>query len=437
MAEGNNLVEYCSGFLFLNVFKTFRIAIQPARLITAFLAISIIFIAGWLMDFSKTVVVSGQITGRQLRSLALTGSTAWPTELHCFVSDSARVNDFIKNYKGKAAGAGVFKVWSNFCLTHFNQAAASVVLLNFGDFAAHVMFCVAACLWALKFHTIYSIVFLIITLAVFSIAGGAICRGAAMHFSRNERPGITQCVKFALKKFISLFSAPIAPLILIIFLAGLGILLFGLFTNIPWVGELILALFFIVILLAGAAIALTIFAIVAGTGLVFSAIAYENSDAFDSLSRSWRYVYYRPWRLGFYTLLAAVYGSVCYLFVNLFAFLMLSVSRAFLSISIWTKGGNAPLTNKLDVLWPKMEFFNLTAGPVEISKNLTELISSVVVHLEVLVVAGLVIAFAVSFYFSAGTIIYCLLRNKVDETALDNIFIEASQPQQEVGAAGP
>ena len=57
--------------------------------------------------------------------------------------------------------------------------------------------------------------------------------------------------------------------------------------------------------------------------------------------------------------------------------------------------------------------------------------------LRKLVVVGLVLAFAISFYFSAGTVIYCLLRNKVDNTALDNVFIETeqiTQPDQTQGS---
>ena len=429
MTEQKSLAECCSSLLFLNIFKTFRIAIQPARLITVFLAVAIVFVAGWLMDFSKTVAVSGRLTSRQLQSSALTGMADWPTELHCFVSDSQRMDGYISRYKTGTEKLGVFKVWSSFCLARFNEAAFSLVMLNFNSFIAAVMSCIAASIWALKYHIIYSLIFLLITMVAVSIAGGAVCRGAALQFSKDEKPGITQCLKFALGKFISFFFAPVAPIILIAILGLAAIVSFGLMANIPWVGELILAVFFILVLIAGALIALAIIGTAAGVNLMFGAIAYENSDAFDAVNRSWRYVYYRPWRLGFYTFLAALYGSISYLFVNLFAFLTLTVSRAFLSVIIWTKGGKAELTSKLDVLWPKIEFFNLTGGGIEASKNMTESIAAVVVHLEILVIAGLVVAFAISFYFSASAIIYCLLRNKIDNIALDNVFVE-SEPQQ-------
>jgi hypothetical protein len=429
MAEQKNLAECCSGLLFLNIFKTFRIAIQPPRFLTAFLALAIIFIVGWLMDFSKTVVVSSQLTGRQLRTSALTGSVGWPTELHCFVGDSQRIDDFIRNYKGKTEGQGVFRVWSNFCLARFNQAAASIVLLDFGNFVVCVTECVAACIWALKYHTVYSIIFLLIALALVSAAGGAICRGAALQFSKDERPGMTQCLKFALKKFISLFLAPLAPVILIT-IFGIGIFLLGLITNIQWAGELIMALFIIVVLVAGLLMTFTIIGLGGGINLMFGAIAYENSDAFDAVSRSFSYAYAKPWRLAFYTLLAAVYGSISYLFVRFFAFILLGISRWFLSLGVWTSGSKAQQLNKLVAIWPKPEFFNLLGGGLEVSKNATESIAAFIVYLAILMIAGMVIAFAVSFYFSASTIIYCLLRNKIDNTALDNIFVEARQSVQ-------
>jgi hypothetical protein len=213
---------------------------------------------------------------------------------------------------------------------------------------------------------------------------------------------------------------------------GLGIFLLGLITNIPWAGELIMALFIIVVLVAGLLMTFAIIGLGAGINLMFGAIAYENSDAFDAVSRSFSYVYAKPWRLAFYTLLAAVYGSISYLFVRFFAFVLLGISRWFMSLGIWTSGNKAQQLNKLVAIWPKPEFFNLLGSGLEVSKNATESIAAFVVHLAVLVVAGLVIAFAVSFYFSASTIIYCLLRNKVDNTALDNVFIEAEQTGQTV-----
>jgi hypothetical protein len=429
MAEQKNLAQCCDDLLFLNIFKTFRIAIQPARFFTAFLVLVLLFITGWLMDFSRTVVVSGRLTQRDLRTSRLTGTVTWPTELHCFVNDSEQVDSFIERYKNQSEKQGVFKVWSNFCLARFNQAAASIVVLRFDNFVTSLTECILATVWALKYHTGYSIILLFIALVLFSIAGGAICRGAALQFSKDERCGITPCLKFALKKFISLFCAPLAPIIFIT-IFGFGIFLLGLITNIPWAGEIFLTMVFIIILLAGLCMTLAIIGACPGINLMWGVIAYENSDTFDAVSRSFSYVYSKPWRLSFYTLLAAIYGSISYLFVRFFAFILLGTSRWFLSLGIWSSGNKAQQLNKLVAIWPKPEFFNLLGSGLEISRNATESIAAFVIYLTILVVAGLVVAFAVSFYFSASTIIYCLLRNKIDNTPLDNIFIEAEQTAQ-------
>jgi hypothetical protein len=39
-------------------------------------------------------------------------------------------------------------------------------------------------------------------------------------------------------------------------------------------------------------------------------------------------------------------------------------------------------------------------------------------------------AIAMSFYFSANSIIYCLLRKKADNIPLDEVFIEAEPPAE-------
>jgi len=427
MTEQKDLNQCCGNFLFPHIFKLFRIAIQPGRILTAFLALFIIFITGWLMDFSKTVVVSGKLTQRQLRTSTLTGSVTWPTELHCFVNNPERTENFIKMYEDRGEKRGVFKVWSNFCLANFNQAIVSLLQLKLDKVTVAISGCILSFIWLLKYHAVYGIVFLLISFAALSVSGGAICRGAALHFSKGEKIGISPCIKFALRKFLPLFFAPTAPLVLVAVLGLIIISIIGLATNIPWVGELILALFFVIILFAGLVMSFTVIEAVAGVNLMFGAIAYDNSDTFDAISRSFNYVYSRPWRLGFYTLLSAVYGAISYLFVRFFAFVLLIISRWFLQLGVLTHSSKAEQFDKLVAIWPKPEFFNLLGNGLDISRNPTESIAAFIVYLEILVIAGLVISFAISFYFSAGSVIYCLLRNKVDNIALEDVFIEAEQ----------
>lgn len=427
MAEQKDVNISLHGLLFPNIFKLFRIAIQPGRIMTAFFALVIIFLAGWVMDLHKTVVVSGALSADDLRTSTLGGSLTWPTELHCFITNHERMENYIKTYKErtKSQRLGVFKVFSNFCVANFNEGVIYLLNLKFDKVIAAVGNCFLACVWALKYHTIYGIVFLSISFVVLSLSGGAICRGAAMHFSTDERLGMNSCTGFALKKFMPILFAPTAPLILVALLGFVIIYVLGLITNVPYAGELVMAIFFILVLVAGGLMAFTTIWAAASVNLMLGAVAYENTDTFDVICRAYNYVYSRPWRLGLYTLLAAFYGGICYLFVRFFAFVMLGMSRWFLQLGVFTQSGKAEQLDKLTAIWPKPEYFNFLGNEADISKPVTETIASAVVHFEILIIAGLVMAFAVSFYFSAGTVIYCLLRNKVDNTPLDTVFIES------------
>ncbi len=154
---------------------------------------------------------------------------------------------------------------------------------------------------------------------------------------------------------------------------------------------------------------------------MFPAVAYDGSDSFDSISRSFSYVYAKPWRMLFYSSIAAVYGSLCYTFIRVIAFLALYVTRTFLQFVIWTQNSTGQ-TNKIDAIWPKPEFSNLFGTSTIAAVTWPEKIAHFLIYLCVLVIVGLVVSFIISFYFSANTIIYSLLRNKVDNTEITDIY---------------
>ncbi|MBA7685071.1 hypothetical protein ES703_93486 [subsurface metagenome] len=224
---------------------------------------------------------------------------------------------------------------------------------------------------------------------------------------------MTEALRFSAKRFKSFFTAPLAPLGIIIFI-GLFIFLLGLIGNIPTVGELIIGIFMLLALIAGALIAIVLIGAVAGFNLMFPAVAYDDSDCFDAISRSFSYVYAKPWRMGFYTAIAAVYGAICYMFVRFFAFLLLQVTYWFLQVGVL--GDNSKLTT----IWQKPSFGSLRG--LLVLPGGTESVAAFLVYLVLLAVVGLVVSFIISFYFSANTIIYSLMRKRVDNTALEDIY---------------
>jgi len=392
--------------LFPKIFKTFRMAIQPTKLIIAFLALAIICLAGWIMDFSETVV-------------ATPGTQGKITELDIYMTNPAQADSYIEGFQGKSQGTGVFSTLWRFSATKFQGAVDSVFAQDIPGVVKNIADYFKAVGWALRHHTVYCIIFFVIKLAVISIAGGAICRIAALQFAGGEKPGLTEALRFSTKRFTSFFTAPLVPVGIIIFI-GLFIFLLGLIGNIPWAGELIMGIFVLLALIAGALIAVVLIGAFAGFNLMFPAVAYDGSDCFDAISRSFSYVYAKPWRMGFYTAIAAVYGAICYTFVRFFAFLLLLVTHLSLQLGVWVE--NSKEVDKLTAIWPKPEFMNLLGSSGLATTNWAESVAAFLVYLLLLAVVGLVVSFIISFYFSANTIIYSLMRNKVDNTALEDIY---------------
>ncbi len=395
--------------LFPKIFQTFRMAIQPTKLIIAFLAVAVICLAGWIMDFSKTVVVTQNIQGK-----------ITDTELQIYMTQPDQVKSYIEQYKESGERSGVFSTVWGFAAASFHNALKSLFAFNLPGVAANIANYFKAVGWALRYHFLYCIIFFIIKLAVISIAGGSLCRITALQFARGEKPGLTEALGFSTKKFSSFFTAPLVPAGIIIFI-GLLIFLLGLTGNIPRAGELLIGIFMLLALITGALIAIVLIGTVAGFNLMFPAVAYDGSDCFDAISRSFSYVYSKPWRMGFYTAIAAVYGAICYTFVRFFTFLLLLVTRWFLQLGIWAKNSSNEV-NKLTALWPEPSFTNLLGSPASTMANWSQSIAAFLVYLVLLVVIGLLVAFVISFYFSANTIIYSLMRNRVDNTALEDIF---------------
>lgn len=406
--------------LFPKIFQTFRIAIQPSKLIIAFASLVIICLSGWIMDFSRPVICAPKTQGKI-------------TELQVYLTNPDRLKLHIEYYKEYGERRGVFSTLWHFGSEKFHGALTSLFAFDLPGVAKNITEAFKALMWAITQHYFYSIIFFAITLAVFSLGGGGICRITALQFAGGEKPGITEAMRFSAKRFLSFFTIPLTPVGIIIFI-GLFIFLLGLIGNIPRIGELIIGIFMLPALIAGALITIVLIGTVAGFNLMFPAIVYDGSDCFDAISRSFSYVYSKPWRMGFYTVTAAVYGAICYTFVRFFTFLLLWVTRWSLQFFAWTNNSKNQV-NKLAAIWPEPSFMDLQGSPSWATLNWSESFATFLVYLALLFVIGLLVSFVISFYFSANTIIYALMRNKVDNTALQDIYSPAAEAKTESIAA--
>ncbi|MBN2455974.1 MAG: hypothetical protein JXB29_05475 [Sedimentisphaerales bacterium] len=406
MANEQKPFESFEKFPFARIFQTFRIAIQPNKLIIAFAALFVICLAGWIMDFSKTVVASE-------------GPQGQVTELEIYISNPTQFKKYIEDYKQSGQRTGVFAVMWQMAATKFHGALNSLFSFNIPGVAQNIADYFKAILWAVRYQFIYSIILLAINLVVISIAGGCLCRMAAQQAARGEKPGLGESLKFSMRKFTSFFTTPLTPVGIIIAL-GLFIFILGLLGNIPRAGEIIVGVSMPLALIAGALTTVVVIGTVAGFNLMFPAVAYDGSDCFDAISRSFSYVYSKPWHMGFYTALASIYGAICYTFVRFFAFLLLWTTHLFLRLGVWVE--NSKEVNKLTSIWPPPQFMKLIDYSALNTTNWSESIAGFLVYIFALVIVGMVVAFIISFYFSANTIIYALMRNKVDNTTTEDIY---------------
>jgi hypothetical protein len=295
-----------------------------------------------------------------------------------------------------------------------------------GVFQAISNFFVTGPWWLVRHHTWYFVLFALLFSIVWSIFGGAIARIAAVHVARDEKITLSQALRFSTAKFPSFVFAPIIPL-LIVLVVGLVVMLGGFVGNIPVIGPILVGLLFFLALAAGFVMTLVLLGTAGGFNLMYPTIAVEGSDSFDAISRSFSYVYARPWRMLFYTLLAVLYGALCYVFVRLFLTIMLTLTHHFVGAGMFKEiAGNVPI-DLWNTMWPAPNGQQLPYNLDTLALGPAQSLGAFLVAMWVYLTIGLLGAFAISLYFSANTIIYFLMRREVDATELDDVYLEQSE----------
>ncbi len=295
-----------------------------------------------------------------------------------------------------------------------------------GVFDSIINFLAIGPMWLGTQHQVFFLLFSILFLVIWAVFGGAIARIAAVHVARDEKMSIRAALRFSFSKLLSFVFAPIIPL-LIIAVVGLLLTAAGLaLGNWPFFGPIIIGVLFFLALAAGFIMALVLLGLIGGFNMMYPTIAVEGSDSFDAISRSFSYLYARPWRLAFYTLVAVIYGALTYLFVRLFIFLMLLLIHFFIGLGIRRDADS--LTPLWSVMWPSpwahprltYDIDTLTLGPGQVT-------GAYIIAIWVYLLVAMLGAFAISFYFSSNSIIYFLMRREVDATEMDDVYLEQSE----------
>ncbi len=312
----------------------------------------------------------------------------------------------------------------------------------------------------------YCILLLLWTILVWGLFGGAITRIAAVQVTRQEKVGLLEALRFTAKRYVSYISAPILPLIFVGVLVILMII-FGLFHMIPGFGELLDALFWWLMILFGLGMAVVLVGLV-GWPLMSSTISTEGTDSWEAVSRSYSYVYQAPWHYIWYTLVALAYGAVIVFFVGFMGSLMVYLSKWGVS---QTPGIDAVNRNPSYLFayapksfgWRELLLQGATVDGQQVVVNgeidkgtYDKLVgnddsykgkdrmtgynhfgAAVVSVIWIGLIFMLVVGFGYSYFWSSSTIIYLLMRRKVDDAELDEVYLEEEEPYSGPLAGAP
>jgi hypothetical protein len=259
------------------------------------------------------------------------------------------------------------------------------------------------------------------TVAVWALFGGAVTRIAAVRLGREESVGMVEALRFARKKWASYFVAPLFPLLGVL-LATIPMALAGLLLRLP-VGTFLLSLFWPLMLVGGVVMSIFLLGLFFGWPLMWPTISTEGNDSFDALSRSYSYVFHRPLQYLFYAAVAIFLGWLGWLLAYYFSEAVIYLTNWAAS---WGSGGE-----RMDFILRRTQ-----EKPTGITSA-----GATVIAFWAGCIHVLVLGFVYSYFWTASSAIYLLLRRDEDGTDMDEVYVAEQRdaygmPPLEQDAAG-
>lgn len=362
-------------FPWIIIFRCFRIAISPPLLALATIAV-IISPYGWRL--ARAVFLSPDLIERQQPHSHL--AAALPPDIHSWLP-SATENPFLATYLELVEPlARLFRL--DFSLTETAYYACGL-------------------LW---------------TMAIWAFPGGAITRRAVVQLATDEPLGVASAAKYAGRNYLWYFLTPFYPLLAIALLAlpvaCLGLVLWLL----PGLGAALAGLSWPLVTLAGVAAMWLVGGLLLGFPLMWPTISSErDGDPFEAFSRSYAYVYGKPFHYLLYAVIAALFGALSFIVVLLAVVIVREFGFWALS---WGAGG--PLAAEL-----REDALDLLSGEFQPAyPSIFWRFGVTLIALVVAVVESVTSAFRFTYFFCAASAMYLLLRHNVDEKEMDEVFVE-------------
>lgn len=248
------------------------------------------------------------------------------------------------------------------------------------------------------------------TVLVWSIIGAAITRIAALALTREHKLGFRGGLSFALLRWPSYAGGPALPIVACLMLA-IPLLTLGWISRLD-AGAFIVSLIWPLALIGGGLIALLAFGLMLGWPLMWPTISTEVTDSFDGLSRSYSYTLHRPLRYFGYVMFAGILGALLIYIVSFVVALIQYMTYWGFSI-----GSGIPRLEQLHVATAGTEDAMMYRGANSIFAFWSHLLNLIP------------LAVGVSYFWTAMTQIYLLLRRDEDGAELDEVFLPAQDKE--------
>jgi hypothetical protein len=418
-------IDWRRCFQFLEILRSFRMAVHPVNLILCFLGLAASLGVGVGIDAIPGVgETNARLLYEETRDAMVLGRAAsfggWST---AEVLEDGRVSLY-ENLCHIVRD----RIWGDWALPYVGDS-------TWGDFFGFMMAPLSAARDLILLVVDYwmnaqwfALINTVALLGIWAMVGGAVTRMAAVRVAREESVPMKQALGFACRKWPSTVSSPLIPFGVLVSLAVLMGALTGVFLMIPYLGEWAVGLLLFLPLLMGLVLALIFVGGAFSVGLQWPTIAAEGSDSFDAISRSISYISSRPWKYLFSTVFALVYGCATFILVKFVAFLTLRLTREAVETFSWG-WGEAP--DKIARVWPVPALSSPWPEAMDLAPEVySEGAAACVFAFWVYVVLGIMMAFLVSFFFCSQTVIYFLMRRSVDATDIEEVYMEDAEEEE-------
>lgn len=245
-------------------------------------------------------------------------------------------------------------------------------------------------------------------LIVWAFFGAAITRMAAVELAAEERIGLGAVLRFARDKWFSFLAAPLVSLGFVLVIAV--VLAVASWVLQWWILAVLWGLLWGLFLVGGALMAVFLLGLLLGGPLMWPTIATEGTDGFDAWSRAHSYLFERPLHYLFYAVVAFAFGLVSWLLVA-------NVTAVTIHMSYWAASGGVG-TDWMQQLAQGTGDLGFFSG-----------IGSWLIRLWTGVLKLAAVGFLFSYFWSAATAVYLLMRQKVDGAEMDEISLDEDQEE--------